>query len=227
MLIAAFSAPVWEGAFWRDAFCRLRFPTGVDLEAVYGFLTAQVCRRPRRLELHVCRIRAAAALGEEALYAALLDLFWVLDAKGESLKRRLLTWGQGRLAADRRMALAECLAGRLAVRQLPFSPRAVLHDGVWGETELVVATAEESAGKDPLSVARLCLELGQLDQAREILAAQLKVEPHRAEFRQTLLEIYLATQDAKGFAQSALWLADAGYLDEAWRVAGRRLGVQI
>lgn len=76
--------------------------------------------------------------------------------------------------------------------------------------------------QDPLAVAKLCLELGQLKQAKEILVEQIKIEPNRPELRQTLLEIYLASQDEKDFKHSYLWLESVGCLDEAWQAAARR-----
>ncbi len=213
----------WQGAFHRDEFLRLALPRGVSVQAVYEFLTRELSRHPNCLAWHVCRI-VAAQFDPEALYAALLDLFWVLEDKGERLRRRVLGWAEKRLAPDHLAALEECLAGKIGVRQLPFSPRSVLHDGAWGQVvDLPVAQADE-AKPDPLTVAQRCLELGQLEQAREILMAQLEVEPQRLEIRQTLLEIYLATQDGDGFWQSYRQLLTLGCLDNHWRSASARFG---
>ncbi|MCX8049337.1 MAG: hypothetical protein N3A55_06720 [Methylohalobius sp.] len=199
----------------------LRLPANADLDAVYAFLTRQIRRWPYKLQFHVCRIRAAAALEKEALYAALLDLFWILGEKGQSLKQRMLEWSRRRLAPARLVALEECLAGRITAQQLLFSGYSVLHDGLWGQPLDWSFDAAEGK-KDLLAVARLCLELGQLEQAKEILSEQLKVEPERQEIRHMLLEIYLAVQDAEGFKQSYLWLEANGCLDEVWRAASRR-----
>ncbi len=213
----------WQGAFDRDEFLRLALPRRVSLVLVYAFLTRELSRRPSCLAWHVLRI-VAAQFDPEALYAALLDLFWVLQGKGERLRRRVLGWAGKRLAPDRLAVLEQCLAGEIDVRRLPFSPRSVLHDGAWGQVvDLPVAQANETK-LDPLIVAQRCLELGQLDQAREILVAQLAVEPQRSELRQALLEIYLATQDGDGFWQSYRQLLTLGCLDNHWRSASARFG---
>lgn len=209
----------WEGAFWLDEFLKLRLPPNVGHRAVYGFLTCQVRRWPRKFQFHVLRIRTALLVDGEVLYAALLDLFLTLE-KGQALKQRMLRWARKRLAFTRLAALEECLAGRLNARQLPFSPRSVLHDGMWGQAVDLSAFEATDRSKDPIAVARLCLEAGQLEHAREILVSQLQVEPERAEARQELLDIYRATQDAEGFWQSYRWLEANRCLDEAWQAAG-------
>lgn len=219
--------PLWEGGFWREEFAKLRPPANAGPKDVYAYLTRQVCRWPDKLQFHVCRIQAAASLDQEAVYAALLDLFWVLGEKGQSLKQRVVGWAQRRLAADRLAVLQACLTGSLKVRQLPFSPRSVLHGGMWGEEVDLSSTEVTETRKDPLVVARLCLELGQLDQAQEILTGQLKAKPDCLEVKQALLEIYLATQNAEGFRQSYLWLEACGCLDESWRAVSQQFGRKI
>lgn len=214
-------SPLWEGIFGLENFIRLRLPEQVDVESVYLFLTRQIRRRPTLLSLHLCRIRAAALMDEGALYAALLDLFWVLEEKGYRLRRRMLHRARKWLSEEHSCVLQQCLSGRIPSRRLPFSPRSVLHDGRWGVGEdLIQAADDASEALDPVTVARLCLEAGQIEQARDILASQLHVEPERAEARQDLLEIYRATQDAAGFWQSYRWLEANSCLDEAWQAAG-------
>ncbi len=210
----------WEGVFWLDAFLQLKLPAGGSPEAAYVFLTRQIRRRPTRLELHLCRMRSAALVDQEALYAAVLDLFWVLGKKGGSLRQRVLRWTRERLAPSLYSALTSCNEGQLACWQLPFSPRSVFHDGRLKEAvELPLVVEAEAERIDLLTVARVCLEVGQLEQAREILEAQLKNELARIEVRQQLLEIYLATQDKEGFWQSYRWLETNGCLDEVWQAA--------
>lgn len=220
------SFPPWEGEFWREEFAKLKLPANADPQGVYAYLTRQVCRRPGKLQFHVCRIQAAALLDQEAVYAALLDLFWILGEKGQSLKQRVVGWAQGRLDADRLAALQECLTGGLKVRQLPFSPRSALHSGMWGQ-EVNLPSRTVETRKDPLVAARLCLELGQLDQAQEILTEQLKAKPDCLEVKQALLEIYLATQNAEGFRQSYLWLEACGCLDESWQAVSQQFGRKV
>ncbi len=222
---AAFGFREW--VFWLDKFFQLKLPATIEAKAAYAFLSYQVRRYPKRLELHLCRILAAALIEEEALYAALLDLFWVLGNKGAALKKRMLKVMHSRLAADHSLALEEYLAGSKTVRELPFSARSVLHDGALGKELDLPPEEAETVREDPLKVAQFCLELGQLDQAQEILAAQLNEHPYLAQVRQALLEIYLATQDREGFWRSYRQLEESGVIDESWHKARVRFEKQV
>ncbi|GAB4358961.1 MAG: hypothetical protein Kow0060_13260 [Methylohalobius crimeensis] len=212
--------PLWEGIFFLEPILHLHVPGQVDSESVYDFLTRQIRRRPNLLALHVCRIRIALNQDPETLFGALVDLFWMLGEKGRGLRKRMLRESRRRLPEARVSLLEQCLRGELPVRQLPFSPASVLHDGMQAsQTSLIPSTEEISESVDPVAAARLCLEVGQLEQAQEILSAQLQIQPESEVVRRNLLELYRASRDTEGFWQGYRWLKDNGHLDEAWEAS--------
>ena len=106
---------------------------GIAPEDAWFFLSREVHRRPKVLELHVGRIRAAAALDPEATYAALLDLMTVLQERGRALRWRLFRQVRDRLSGKCADELYRYLNAEIPLSHLPFSPRAVLHPGVVGK----------------------------------------------------------------------------------------------
>ena len=118
---------------------------GIAPEDAWFFLSREVHRRPNVLELHVGRIRAAAALEPEAAYAALLDLMTVLQDRGRALRWRLFHQVRDRLKEDRAGELYRYLKEEIPLSRLPFSPRAMLHPGIVEENE---ADASASGGED-------------------------------------------------------------------------------
>jgi hypothetical protein len=213
----------WEGAFVMETFRNLRLPVGVNAETSYMFLSRQVQRRPKGLAFHVCRIdRALRMNNEEAVYAAVLDFFYILEDKGQEFRQRILNKVSNHLSEELKIALEQAVNGQIPSRSLPFSSFSVLHDGIHGEGQELVSitststSSNQSTDLDPVNTARLCLESGQLEQAQEILESQLKIEPERVEIRRDLLEIYRATQDAEGFRSSYQLLKTHGCLDKSW-----------
>ncbi len=214
----------WEGAFALKDFYRLRFPTHVQAATRYMFLSRQVQRRPKELSIHVCRIDSAIRMkNQEAVYAAVLDLFYILEDKGQDMRQRILSKASNHLPDEMIPALEQAISGQIPSRNLPFSSRSVLHDGMLDEDQdlvLITATSsDQSTDLDPVNTARLCLESGQIEQAQEILESQLKIEPERAEIRQDLLEIYCATRNEADFRSSYQLLQIRGYLDKSWNEA--------
>ncbi|MEE9426381.1 MAG: hypothetical protein V3V18_15595 [Methylococcales bacterium] len=212
----------WEGAFVLETFRNLRLPVCVNAETSYMFLSRQVQRYPKGLAFHVCRIdRALCMNNEEAVYAAVLDFFYILEDKGQEFRQRILNKVSNHLSEELKFALEQAVSGQIPSRGLPFSSRSVLHDGMHSDDQelVIIATttsSNQSTDLDPVNTARLCLESGQLEQAQEILESQLKIEPERVAIRRDLLEIYRATQDAEGFRSSYHLLKTHGCLDKSW-----------
>ncbi len=118
---------------------------GIAPEDAWFFLSREVHRRPKVLELHVGRIRAAAALDPEATYAALLDLMTVLQERGRALRWRLFRQVRSRLSGKRAEDLYRYMNAEIPLIHLPFSPRAVLHPGIVGR---LGAGESEVGGED-------------------------------------------------------------------------------
>ncbi|MCH9699583.1 MAG: hypothetical protein K0U68_15910 [Gammaproteobacteria bacterium] len=211
----------WEGVFERARFRKLRLSRRLNAESSYEFLCRQIQRYPKKLAFHFCRIKYAIKMKDsEILYAAVLDLFYVLDSKGNSLRKKILDNVGNLMNESHRTHLQRVLNGDLSSRHLPFSSRSILHDGVKHEDSIELFDTSVKAQQsvlDPVNTARMCLEAGQLDQAQEILESQLEIEPERAEVRRDLLEIYCATKDEHGFKTSYQILEIRGHLDEEWK----------
>ena len=212
----------WEGAFVLEDFRKLRLSLGIDAAKSYMYLSRQVQRWPKQLVLHVCRIECALRVNDQdAIYAAVLDLFYILEDKGHALRERMLCKASHHLSIVQQSALERGLNGQLSSQGMPYSSCSVLHDGSNANSEendflLITKTHNQAMTLDPLDTARLCLEAGQIEQAQEILESQLEVETERAEIRRDLLEIYCATRDTAGFMNSYQLLQIRGCLDQSW-----------
>ncbi len=214
----------WEGAFALKDFGSLRFPVRVQAVTRYMFLSRQVQRWPKSLSFHVCRVDSAIRMkNQEAVYAAVLDLFYILEDKGQEMRQRILRKVSNHLSDEMKSALEQVVSGQIPFRSLPLSSRSVLHDGIQSENQdlvLITSTSgNQSTDLDPVNAARLCLESGQIEQAQEILESQLQIEPERVEIRQDLLEIYCATKNEAGFRSSYQLLQTRGCLDKSWNDA--------
>lgn len=211
----------WEGVFERARFRKLRISRRLNTESSYEFLCRQIQRYPKKLAFHFCRVKYAIKMKDsEILYAAVLDLFYVLGNNGNSLRKKILSNLGNLMNESHRSSLEQVLSGNLSSRNLPFSSRSILHDGVSHENSIELfdtSIKAEQSVLDPVNTARMCLEAGQLDQAQEILESQLEIEPEREEIRTDLLEIYCATKDAQSFKTSYQLLEIRGYLDEKWK----------
>ncbi|BCX81913.1 hypothetical protein MIT9_P1495 [Methylomarinovum caldicuralii] len=205
-----------EAAFFLDRWLRLQPVDQLDSATAWSFLTREIHRDPRRLVLHLARIRAAVGLDAEALYAALVDLVLTLEGRGRGLQRRMIRGAGKWLKAERRQMLERYLAGRLPLQSLPLSPRSVLQAGAVGMLQMTAATKPAAVPVDLIEAARSCLALGQLDQARELFEQRLFEEPDCRTARQELLAIYRALDDRENFARLRAHLQSHGCLDPDW-----------
>ncbi len=212
-----------EPEFHRDDFLSLHPPSFLQ-EQAYDYLTRQVSHQPNILSYHVCRIQVAITQGEEAVYAALIDLIWVLGNKGRPLQKRLILAARKWLSHEKYELLSNHLTGRLSLRSLPFSCRCVIHDGAWGDVEWRPGNQPQEPGDvDWVQAAQDCLGMGQIDQAREMLESQLAQTPGHLQAAQTLLEIYKATKDTAMFLRVYKRLETHGSLDSDWQEAFNEL----
>ncbi len=208
-----------EPEFHRDDFLSLQPPSFLR-EQAYDYLSRQVSHHPEILSYHVGRIQAAVTQGEEAVYASLIDLIWVLGNRGRSLQKRLIHAARKWLSQEKYDVLTSHISRRSPSLPLPFSCRCVVHDGSWGKVDWAIeGPSGEAESVDWVQAAQDCLGMGQIDQAREILEGLVAETPENSRARQALLEIFRATNETERFFQFYEMLKDKACLDSAWQTA--------
>lgn len=162
--------------------------------AVSDWFAHRVARQPRDLRRHVQRlhhhIKNRDAL---ACCAALADLFLVLGAHGEPLRRHMLEHARGLLpAAAEAWFRAHLEDGLPPHAPLPLPCPSVLWSGATGRTDLVASAAPVPArtpgasAEDTLEEANQLIFAGRLAEAHALLAAATAQAPADTELRQLL-----------------------------------------
>ncbi len=168
------------------------------------YIDYQVVRRPQVLSNHVKRILLYVDLANaDRLYGALIDLFIVLDGRGDNLRQRMLQASCALLDKERLNALEAC-EGRigLAGGQIPDSKASLLNPGLVGTSVLLNSFTEQigsGAQRDPLVEAREYIEYSQIELARSVLEKAILEDPNRQELQVDLLEIIRSTGDKDCF----------------------------
>ena len=167
------------------------------------YLDYQVLRRPQMLCNHVRRVLMYVSLANaENLYGAMVDLFLVLNGRGESLRGRMLKTAKPILSKEQFDRLNDCdLTDETAIRTLKQNKACLLAHGMIGIEQLVVVTKDKDAAgvvRDPLLEAREYIEYSQIDAARELLEQAILNSPERKELHEELLEIYRSTGNDRG-----------------------------
>ncbi len=180
-----------------------RLPTIYSKETTLEYLAYRVLQHPKDLLTHMQRIFLEVNSGKaERIYAAVLDLFIVLDDIGEPLKNRLLKQIKPRISASLHQKLLEMKQGTGVFSGItPNSAYSVMSNGVVGLKKLIDVSASKRSESqlDPLVEAQACLEYSQVDEAREILEQAILQMPERQELHLDLLDIYRTTQDSENF----------------------------
>ena len=165
-------------------------------QAVYKIIT-----NPKQLISHLQRICFTYSQGmTEPLYAALVDLFLVLDGRGKELSNRLVSFTHPLLTKHQSEVLASYLE-QGTVSLLAGNHFSVLTKGLVGSGILLAEKNNEVIEHDPLSIARDYIEYSQLDAAIETLEAGVLEDPERQELQQDLLELYRVTNNNQAFTK--------------------------
>ena len=136
----------------------------------------------------------------QGLFAALLDLFIALGARGLRLRQRMLNISEELLTEDQINSLGENLLRGMVPAGIPGVQGSILGQGMIGNHALVTSgSTDRSRVRDPLIEAREYLEYSQLDDARAVLEQAVLAEPDRADLHLELLDIYRSTRDKASF----------------------------
>ncbi len=168
---------------------------------LYQQIVFKVLRKPKKLMFHLQRIYFTYSLGmEDQLYAALVDLLWILDGKGTALSYRMLKATQSKLTGIQVKALDEYIK-TLDIDLLVANKFSVCTKGVISSLDLfdrkTSATPQEDY--DPLKLAKDYIEYSQLDAALETLETALFKTPDRKDLQIELLGLLKKTNDVKAF----------------------------
>ena len=180
----------WEGIFHLEEIKAFRFDPSWPPEEVYRFVTLQIRRQPDEPLFHAYRLLLALNQGwDHHLYGILVDTICGLGRHGRGLQKLLVHLAAPRLSPSQRTLFEEYFSG--LVEELPWGAFSVLHPGTLGRRKGEPIWPEGGAREehDPLLVARLTLEAGQLEEAIEILEEALKRDPQREDLRKELAEL--------------------------------------
>lgn len=166
-------------------------------ETIITPLALKVRTKPRDLVAHLRRIYCCyeAALSDQ-LYAALLDLLWVLDGRGRALSQRVIRGSGPRLAKAQLRKLEKVEGNPCSLRGNRYS---LFTTGLIGSPLLIEVKPQSQAPQDWLTLAEDFIQYSQLDQAMTTLEEGLQQTPERQDLQQTLLELYRSTANGSRF----------------------------
>ena len=165
-------------------------------------LVFQVSSKPKCLTAHVERIYYCFhSYFDEQLFAALVDLLFVLNRYGQALSLRMINGSRARLTENQFQILVNYLKNKSSgIDPLPSSRYSVFTKGLQSTTTLVQLT--EGLGEnehDPLTLARDYIEFSQLENSINILEQAILAQPERMELHYELLSIYRSIRNETEF----------------------------
>ncbi|MCK4842501.1 MAG: hypothetical protein KAT04_11585 [Methylococcales bacterium] len=189
---------------------------------LYQQLVFKVLRKPKQLLLHIQRIYFTYdnSLSDQ-LYAALVDLIWVLDGRGEELAKKQMLATQSLLTKQQVGALNNALK-RDEASSLLGNKFSLFATGYVGKSNLVVKEEGIAIEHDPLMIAHDFIEYSQLDAAIETLEEAVFDAPDRDELQSELVNLYKVTKNRQAFTKMYNMLIDkkVKIIDEWQQVLG-------
>ncbi len=187
-------------------------------ECLYQQIVFKVLRKPKMLTFHLQRIYLTYGLGmQDQLYAALVDLLFVLEGKGKLLSSRMVASTQSLLTEEHVSVLRRYLEtqnGRLLVGN-KFS---VCVTGEIGIRELVFKRHHAKADHDPLKLAQDYIHYSQLGEALETLEAACLRSPDREDLQKELLGLLKLTKNIQAYRRIRnVFLENKLKLSEGWQ----------
>ncbi len=163
-------------------------------EKFVDFMAQQTVRNPADLQHHLNRIDLYLQReNTEGLYGALMDLFIVLQDKGQPLRKRMLKKYYTQLDPEHRSILSARLAGKISEDdQIPFVKESMLSNGRTGMIRLLVKQSHvrDVKNRDAVEDARDLIDSGQVGKAQVLLKKVLLINPQREDVGQELMTIY-------------------------------------
>jgi len=165
---------------------------------LYQQLVFKVLKKPKLLISHLQRIYLTYSLGmQDQLYAALVDLLWVLDGKGIELSSRMVKATQTHLTDQQAKLLGAFLNNTGLLVGNKFSVCITEK----GKDLIVEKNIKLDDSYDPLDLARDYIEYSQLDEALKTLEEALILTPERQDIQSELLELLKVTKNIQEFTR--------------------------
>ena len=161
---------------------------------LYQQLVYKVCRSPKRLVFHLQRIYYCFDNKlTEQLYAALIDLFYVLKGKGRALGSRIATEVSAILAEQEADKIRHYLVDYNEFLLIG-NQYSIFTTGRVSSLAVIKEATKVNTEYDVLTLARDYIEYSQLEQAMEVLEDGILEMPDRLELQTELLELYTITK---------------------------------
>lgn len=168
-------------------------------EQTYEQVVFEVFRKPKHLLSHVQRIYFTYTHNmAEQLYAAVVDLVWVLDGKGKALRNRMLAVSR-KFFTESQAEMFNSYLNQQNIHYLSGNKYSIFATCLVGTNQLIQQQATENIIHDPLTIARDYIEYSQLDEAIEILESAILDTPKRLELQDELLGLYKVTKNEEAF----------------------------
>jgi len=165
---------------------------------LYQQLVFKVLKKPKLLISHLQRIYLTYSLGmQDQLYAALVDLLWVLDGKGIELSGRMVKATQTHLTEQQ----VKMLGGFLNNTGLLVGNKFSVCITEKGKDLIVEKNIKLDDSYDPLDLARDYIEYSQLDEALKTLEEALILTPERLDIQSELLELLKVSRNIQEFTR--------------------------
>lgn len=168
---------------------------------LYQQIMFNVFKKPKQLPSHLQRIYFTYKHGmAEQLYAALVDLLWILDGNGKALSHKMISASKSLLTEEQYEVLRNFIKQPdiILLRGNKFS---IFCTGLVGTSTLVTKHETVAIKQDPLIIARDYVEYSQLDAAIETLETGIIDALDREELQTELLDLYKVTKNRKAFTK--------------------------
>lgn len=203
----------------------LRLGERYEGTSTWQFLSHHVRRYPQDLRAHTQRVLLAQQEPlQDRLAGSLQDLFLALGSSGQLLRERLFGQVSGMLAVEDRDFFSRWLQqdqplDAVVTQRWHKGSQLATGQDVKSVRLLEVERPEAATGyANVMEEVFACLEYGQVDRARELLAAELLAGRADEAMEQELVSIYQYTRDKGGLATMIRQLQEAGRVIPAlWR----------
>lgn len=186
------------------------------------FFEYSLKQNPNNLSCHMQRIKFALhKKNHHEFFAALCDLFIILDQQGLSLRQRLFTYAQKKLPQEQVEILSAYLTDKKITDDAEFLPELCFFKKEIIELLTIASHADDKKQtiEDTLHTIESYIKHSQFDAAEDCILSLLKNDPENELLTIKLIDLYKALNYTDKFNQAYEEFADclltSSYWDEA------------